>query len=119
MPVAPQSPPASNSTADTTRSAIAAIWRRNLPQTLDRLTLLDQTATAALTQDLTSTLAAEARDTAHKLAGSLGTFGYPEGTRLARDLEQLLDNPIPNATRIREVTVALRASIFPPNPPQL
>jgi HPt (histidine-containing phosphotransfer) domain-containing protein len=28
---------------------------------------------------------------AHRLAGSLGTFGLPEGTRVAREIESLLE----------------------------
>ncbi len=40
---------------------------------------------------LTTPLRSEAAIAAHKLAGSLGMFGYHEGTRLARELEALLD----------------------------
>lgn len=36
-------------------------------------------------------LVAQIRDQAHRLAGGLGTFGYTEGTRLARTMEQMLD----------------------------
>jgi DNA-binding response OmpR family regulator len=33
-----------------------------------------------------------AQQEAHKLAGSLGSFGYPEGSKLARTIEHLLSN---------------------------
>lgn len=36
-------------------------------------------------------LVAQIRDQAHRLAGGLGTFGYTEGTQLARTMEQMLD----------------------------
>ena len=34
-------------------------------------------------------------DSAHKLAGVLGTFGLPRGTELAREAEQVFGQPIP------------------------
>jgi HPt (histidine-containing phosphotransfer) domain-containing protein len=34
-------------------------------------------------------------DSAHKLAGVLGTFGLPRGTELAREAEQVFGRPIP------------------------
>jgi HPt (histidine-containing phosphotransfer) domain-containing protein len=33
-------------------------------------------------------------DSAHKLAGVLGTFGLPRGTELAREAEQVFGQPI-------------------------
>jgi len=37
---------------------------------------------------------------AHKLAGSLGCFGFPEGTQIARHLEQFLSTPSPLSEEI-------------------
>jgi DNA-binding response OmpR family regulator len=51
---------------------------------------------AALQQDqLTAELQAQARATAHKLTGSLGTFGYGQGSDLMRSIEHLLMAPFP------------------------
>ena len=47
------------------------------------------------------------------LAGSLGMYGYDEGTRLARELEQLLDSGSSDAARIRGLIAELRAAVFP------
>jgi len=49
----------------------------------------------------------------HKLAGSLGMYGYQRGTEIASELEQLLrSNPTPQPD-ITPLTTGLRESIFP------
>ena len=54
-----------------------------------------QEAEAALNRgELSSELREQARQEAHKLAGSLGIFGYPEGSKLAREAEYLLMSSI-------------------------
>ena len=87
--------------------AIAALWQRNQPQTLSRLDLLDQAATGPLTPALRG----EAIAIAHKFAGSLGMFGFHEGTRIARDLEAHLESPTPDATTLASLTAELRTSL--------
>lgn len=98
-------------TQSTTQKMIAALWQRNQPQVLRRLALLDQAATGPLT----ATLQQEAAATAHKLAGSLGMFGFHEGTRVARELEQLLETDSPDPTNLKALTTALREALFPTN----
>jgi HPt (histidine-containing phosphotransfer) domain-containing protein len=70
-----------------TQNLIANLWLRNRPQTLARLALLDRAAAAAAAHSLTPELRGEATSVAHKFAGSLGMFGFHDGTRLARELE--------------------------------
>jgi DNA-binding response OmpR family regulator/HPt (histidine-containing phosphotransfer) domain-containing protein len=56
----------------------------------DRLKILEQ-ATKALSNDsLSPQLRHKAEQEAHKLAGTLGSFGFVEGSRLAREIEELL-----------------------------
>lgn len=53
-----------------------------------------------------------AMDTAHKLAGSLGMFGYPRGTELAREIEQMLEyDGIVDPGLLRELVVELRGCL--------
>lgn len=53
-----------------------------------------------------------AADTAHKLAGSLGMFGYPKGTEVAREIEQLLESDaVVDAGLLRELVVELRGCL--------
>ena len=73
-----------------TAALLRALWQQNLPLLRSRLAVLDEAATAARFGTLGDGLRAEAISTAHKLAGSLGMFGYPEGTRIAREMEYAL-----------------------------
>lgn len=71
-------------------AAIAAAWEQSRPNIVKRVTFLEETVAAALTGALGDEQRREAEGEAHKLAGSLGTFGFPEGSRLAREVELLL-----------------------------
>jgi len=81
--------------ADATRKLLASLWQKNLPMLRERLALLEAAAQAAEAGTLTEEQRHEAGSTAHKLAGSLGTFGYPRGTELARALEHRFDSDQP------------------------
>ena len=109
-----------NPAAEATRQLLATLWERNRPVTLERLAELDHAAEASATGTLTAEARRSAISTAHKLAGSLGMFGYPEGTELARNIEQLLESAGENsggsltsaqALSLRELTESLRASL--------
>jgi HPt (histidine-containing phosphotransfer) domain-containing protein len=96
-----------------TSRALAEIWRRNQPLVLDRLLILEHAAQAAQQDILHADLRADAASVAHKLAGSLGMFGFPEGTRLAREIETMLESRTEQAARLTELTAHLRQSLFP------
>ena len=91
-------------------SAIAAIWQRSQPQVRERLALLDR---VAATRPLPPELQEEGRATAHKLAGSLGMFGFPEGTQIASKLEQSFELPDPDPVVLTRLTSQLRQILFP------
>ncbi|MEG4169558.1 MULTISPECIES: response regulator [unclassified Microcoleus] len=55
-----------------------------------QIAVLEQAKTALLAGKLETELQQSAKHEAHKLAGSLGSFGYPEGSKLARSAEHLL-----------------------------
>ncbi|MDW5265972.1 MULTISPECIES: Hpt domain-containing protein [Acidobacteriaceae] len=69
---------------------LAGLWERGLPLLQERLAILDRAATAAESGELSEVLRIEALEIAHKFAGSLGMFGYSDGTEIARQIEQLL-----------------------------
>jgi HPt (histidine-containing phosphotransfer) domain-containing protein len=97
---------------ESAKRMLAALWERNLPVLRDRLTLLDAASEAAATGTLTPELRDDASSTAHKLAGSLGMFGYPRGTEFARKIEVLLNEPGPvDALTLRELSESLRESV--------
>jgi HPt (histidine-containing phosphotransfer) domain-containing protein len=96
-----------------TASLLASLWVRNRPLLEERLAMLERAASAASAGTLFEELREEAADTAHKLAGSLGMYGYDHGTRLARQLELLLDYRTPDPIQVRTLTTQLRHTIFP------
>ena len=57
----------------------------------DRLAALERSAEQAVLGQLTDPARKEASDLAHKFTGSLGMFGFPRGTEIARELEQMLE----------------------------
>ena len=56
----------------------------------ERLSALDVAATSAQAGQLDTVQHSLAVDAAHKFAGSLGMFGFPEGTEAAREIEHRL-----------------------------
>jgi len=71
-------------------AAIAALWRDARPRALDRVATLEAAVAALRDGPLAADVGVEATREAHKLAGALGTFGMPAGTRHARTVEQRL-----------------------------
>lgn len=97
---------------DVARELISALWERSVPLITDRLNGLDIACEAANLGRLSPIMRRGAMDTAHKLAGSLGMFGYPRGTELAREIEQMLEyDGIVDAGLLRELVVELRGCL--------
>lgn len=65
-------------------------WQRFQARFSSRVTVLEQAAASLLQGKLDSELWQKAEQAAHKLAGSLGMFGLAEGSRLAQQIEQML-----------------------------
>ena len=72
------------------RDFLTTIWNRHYPQMLDRVASIDRVITAAEDRSLTTEIRHQACHCAHNLAGSLGTFGLPLGSKVAKQLELLL-----------------------------
>lgn len=96
-----------------TLTLVTALWERKRPLMLQRLTVLDQAAEAAANGDLGSSLCQQALNEAHKLAGSLGVFGFPRGTEIARELEHELERGTVEPEQILLLTKELREALFP------
>jgi HPt (histidine-containing phosphotransfer) domain-containing protein len=64
------------------------MWARFLPDIRNRISVLESAAAAAAANRLTVQQREAAHATAHKLAGTLGTFGLMRGTELARRFEE-------------------------------
>ena len=75
----------SNSTAD-----LVNLWRQYKDAMSDRLVILENTAITLTTNNFNPEFKKSAKLAAHKLAGSLGSLGFDNGSKLAREIETLL-----------------------------
>lgn len=69
---------------------LAAIWERSREILQAQVEVIERAVVAGIERRLDAGAQSDAAREAHKLAGSLGTFGYHEGSRLARALELTL-----------------------------
>ncbi len=99
--------------------AVAVIWERRRDQVMGRVRVLVRAA-ESLRESATPEVAAgvapevtpEARAEAHRLVGSLGSFGFDEGSGIAAEIEVLLsqENGGPEwIDRVETKVMALKA----------
>ena len=72
------------------QDSISKIWDRFKGSINERIDVLEQAVVAGKNEKLEIDLQRKAQQEAHKLAGSLGTFGLLDGSDLARKIETLL-----------------------------
>ena len=84
------------------------LWERYLPQQLLRLQTISRAVTALESGELDSNLQNQAAADAHKLAGSLGSFGLHEASEIA----QVIEAEFTSITTNQKVTsTGLRAAL--------
>ena len=94
------------------RRGMAAIWEKSLPHVRAQLAALISAGEALEREQLGAAQRREAEREAHRLAGSLGTFGFDDGTSAARSLELLLAGERPlDAAQVSALIAALRKSV--------
>src|SRR5262245_40499077 len=102
-----------------TLTAVATIWERFKDVAVNRVVVLEQAVMALLEGTLSNELRRHAEREAHKLAGSVGMFGFAEGSRLARALEQILQAGAPlgqaETLSLSELVVLLRQELEQPS----
>jgi HPt (histidine-containing phosphotransfer) domain-containing protein len=91
---------------DETREILRRVWERRRGDVLGRVDAID----AALVAGRDEAAREEGRRQAHMLAGSAGTFGFPEASVIARELEHTLEASTPpddaqraQAARLRQI----------------
>jgi HPt (histidine-containing phosphotransfer) domain-containing protein len=93
-------------------NVLAQLWQKNLPTIRERLDLLDKFGAAAASGKLNEPTRIEALNIAHKLAGSLGMYGYQQGTEVASKMEHILKSPTPETlATLRALAIDLRKSL--------
>jgi DNA-binding response OmpR family regulator len=107
----PQSSPGDRSTIDKVLERFRGVFNQ-------QVVVLKQAKTALLAGKLATELQQAAKHEAHKLGGSLASFGYPEGSKLARSAEHLLLKNQPftteEITQLSEVVTALQQELAKP-----
>jgi diguanylate cyclase (GGDEF)-like protein len=92
-----------------------SVWQRVKEKFSHRFALIEQATTARLKNDLDEELRQLATAEAHKLAGSLGMFDLDEGSRLAKEIEQLFEakEPLSQGQRqyLSELVAAMRREL--------
>ncbi len=72
---------------------LISAWAKFKDQIHEQVAVLETLAVQFLSQDLPADGQTTGRQIAHSLGGSLGTFGFPLGSELAKQIEKLLRNP--------------------------
>lgn len=118
VPHSPAQSPLSNivqPSQEQTLASVHKIWHRFKERVSEQVDVLERAVLALWQQELDQDLQQQAKQEAHTLAGSLGTFGLPEGSQLARQIEQLLQVEHPlnqaEAVNLREWVTALRQTV--------
>ena len=77
------------------QTMLSGLWERSRHTVAERAALLQSAGKLWNDNQLDAATKLRAVDSAHKLAGVLGTFGLPRGTDLAREAEVLFGQPTP------------------------
>lgn len=91
---------------------LARVWSKSEAAFNERLDAIDAAGAALLAGSLDDERRAAAVTGAHKLRGMLGTFGLPQGSELAGEVEEMLREPgLPPVLRLSELAQELRAIV--------
>lgn len=80
----------SKATQQKIEEAVSELWKRFKEPSKKRVAAIERALAALQEGKLTEELRNSAISEAHKLAGSLGTYGFPLGSKLARNIEQIM-----------------------------
>jgi DNA-binding response OmpR family regulator len=98
-----------------TEAAIAQAWLQFRDVAYERLAILENLTRALNESRESKELQQLARATAHKLGGSLGSFGFTEGSKIAKKIEKLLETTLiyesDRIQKLRELVENLRREL--------
>lgn len=94
--------------------ALDAMWVKFLPEIRERVRTLETAAQVAMEGSLGEEQREAAQWAAHKLAGTLGTFGLERGTELARALDVRFAHGevgVSEAAEVKDAAAELRTMV--------
>lgn len=109
-------PPQDNSQAEAKIMAVVAKMREEFQKSFsEKYDLLQQAIAQLSTKSPDKRIIKQAQAEAHRLAGSLGCYGYVDGSNVAREIEQLLENhsdkPQSTALQLTELVKLLKQTL--------
>ena len=97
--------------------ALSAVWDKYQNKLYQQLATLEEALEAGKAGTLNPNQREKAKLNAHNLAGTLGIFGFNEGSQLAKELEQLLQRNLQKERgkllRFQSILNDLRLQLFP------
>jgi HPt (histidine-containing phosphotransfer) domain-containing protein len=94
---------------------VQVLWQKYLPEMLARWEVIHSAIEALSHGKLTDVLRNEAAQAAHKLAGSLGTFGLQVGSEIGTEIEHLFSTSTtvggPDLSKLKILVSKLRSEI--------
>ena len=91
--------------AEATTAIMQGLWERFKDSFQEQLTFLERVNVVFQAGEMSPELQQEVKQTVHKLVGSLGLFGFPQGSTLARKMEKILGAEAPlQGAAIQEMT---------------
>lgn len=104
-----------------TKRALQQVWKKYETHNRDRLRIVEQAIQALKLGELSEELRQQARLAAHKLAGTLGIFNFPEGSRFALEMENFFrSGTVPSEKKLQQLAQGvstLRAKLRKPLSP--
>ncbi|NHC35821.1 response regulator [Scytonema millei] len=98
-----------------TLTGVARVWERVKEKFIRRVATIEQAIALLQQRSLDEQLRHQAEQEAHKLAGSLGMYGFALGSRLARQIENLLQAGVSiapeQARQLSELVAALHREL--------
>jgi HPt (histidine-containing phosphotransfer) domain-containing protein len=112
-------------TIQATSQEMKLLWKKYKNQILERIDFIDEVVLEIVQNRLTENIRQRASREAHSIAGSAGTFGFPNGTITAHKIEGIfektalsdLPNQVPELSKlVRELrTELLKNEVSPLN----
>jgi diguanylate cyclase (GGDEF)-like protein len=85
---------------------LRAIWQKHRAGALERVDVIERAIGALTARELDEQLRVDARNAAHSLIGSVGTFGFIRASEAARELELELAEPVAERAPAMSMLVA-------------
>jgi HPt (histidine-containing phosphotransfer) domain-containing protein len=90
--------PSTSDAAQQLQAKLQALWESSKPTILERLKSLNASQQQLATDPENLPAKQKGAEAAHKLAGILGVFGLPEGSKIASQIEQMLEHAYSSAS---------------------